>query len=71
MILMTDVSSMDPVARAAQNMFRAAILQELGLVPAPETGGNQGHGHAHEHGHDHEHDDDIQADGMHDDEDPT
>ena len=43
MILTADVSNMDPLARAAHNMYRAAILQELGLVP-PENGGNQGHG---------------------------
>ena len=49
MILTADVSNLDPLARAAHNMYRAAILQDLGLVP-PENGGNQGHGA--ETGHD-------------------
>ena len=40
MILTTDVSQMDPLARAAPDMYRAAILQELGLVPSPQTGRN-------------------------------
>ena len=40
MILTADVSQMDPLARAAHDMYRAAILQELGLVPPPQTGGN-------------------------------
>ena len=41
MILTADVSNLDPLARAAHNMYRAAILQEIGLVP-PENGGNHG-----------------------------
>ena len=40
MILTADVSQMEPLARAAHDMYRAAILQELGLVPPPQTGGN-------------------------------
>ena len=40
MILTADVSQIDPLARAAHDMYRAAILQELGLVPPPQTGGN-------------------------------
>ena len=40
MILTADVSQMDPLARAAHDMYRVAILQELGLVPPPQIGGN-------------------------------
>ena len=47
MILTADVSNLDPLARAAHNMYRATILQNVGLVP-PENGGNHdtetGHG---------------------------
>ena len=55
MILTADVSNLDPLARAAHNMYRAAILQELGLVP-PENGGN--HGTETGHGADGQVDDD-------------
>ena len=40
MILTADVSNMDPLARAAHDMYRAAILQELGLVQPPQNGEN-------------------------------
>ena len=42
MILTADISNMDPLARAAHDMYHAAILQELGLVPPPQTDGNTG-----------------------------
>ena len=40
MILTADVSNMDPLARAVHDMYRAAILQELGLVQPPQNGEN-------------------------------